>query len=143
MHFQFVVAPPTPALTPPAMPAPSDAVAELLRQILETQREQIGLLRASIEAQNHTVRWQHFLARWQAEFSHLPEVCKAALPQVERALLRLIDELSRGLLEEELGGLENDFHLSEFLDRYAIRISQMGTILNLLGPLADSARKEE
>ena len=62
---------------------------------------------------------------------------------MERAFLRLIDELSQGLREEGSAGLDNEFTVGEFLDRYAIRLTQMGTILNLLGPLADSSRKEE
>ena len=143
MHFQFVVAPPTPALTPPSLPAAHDSTTDLLRQLLEVQREQVGLLRSSLEAQHSGTRWHAFLARWEDEFPHLPTACRDVLPTIERAFLRLIEELSHNLRDEDSDGLESDFSVSEFLDRYAMRISQMGTILNLLGPLAEAARTEE
>jgi hypothetical protein len=33
--------------------------------------------------------------------------------------------------------------MSEFLDRYGFRLNQMGTILNLVGPLAEIATAAE
>jgi hypothetical protein len=60
---------------------------------------------------------------------------------VERAFLRLLDEVTRRLTDEDAGGIEDEFSLSEFLDRYGMRLSQLGTLLNTLGPIADAARQ--
>ena len=144
MHFQFEVSPfvssPTPAAEPPA-PPPSETV-DLLRQILEVQREQLAYLRASAAAHDMAARWRAFLQRWQDEFPHLGENCRRAMPVLERTYGKLISDLS-----EQLSGdgeaLDNDFALQEFLDRYGMRLAQLGTILNLVAPLADAGAQGE
>ena len=144
MHFQFIVAPPTPALTPPAPPA-SDNTHELLRQLLDVQREQLDLMQVAkaAETDGPQVRWQNFFDRWHEESPHLPRTIREVMPVVERAFLRLMDELTGHLKDEETGSLDNEFSLGEFLDRYAMRAGQLGTILNLLGQMADACPKEQ
>jgi hypothetical protein len=144
MHFQFEVSPfvtsPTPAAEPPA-PPPSET-ADLLRQILEVQREQLTYLRASAAAHDMAARWRAFLQRWQDEFPSLGENCRRAMPVLERTYGKLIADLT-----EQLSGdgdaLDNDFALQEFLDRYGMRLAQLGTILNLVAPLADAGAQGE
>jgi hypothetical protein len=138
MHFQFIVAPPTPALTPPAAPT-TEATAELLRQILDIQREQLTLMQTASASgsDNNLARWRNFFGRWQEEFPGLPVSLREILPTIERAYLRLMDEMVHHLKDEQNNGLDDDFSLSEFLDRYAIRASQIGTILNLVGQMAE------
>lgn len=142
MHFQFIVAPPTPALTPPTAP-PADSSAELLRQLLDIQREQLGLMRAVHSENGNMARWKNFFARWQDEFGHLPDALREALPKVEHAYLRLVDEATQFLRDEESSGIGDDFSLSEFLDRYAMKAAQLGSLLNMLGQLVEAARTEE
>lgn len=144
MHFQFIVAPPTPALTPPASPA-ADSPAELLRQLLDVQREQLNLMQASnaVNGDNATARWRSFFDRWHEEFPNLPADYRGVLPTVERAFLRLMSELVEHLKSEESNGLEDEFSLGEFLDRYAIRANQIGSVLNLLGQMAEAGRSDE
>ncbi len=145
MHFQFIVAPPTPALLPPAPPA-ADATAELLAQLLDVQREQLGLMQAQAAASggyNHSARWSAFFERWREEFPDLPQAFREVLPKVERAYLTLMSDLVHHLKDEDARGLEDEFSLGEFLDRYAIRASQVGTILNMLGQMADAAPRAE
>ena len=60
------------------------------------------------------------------------------LPVVERAYLKMIQELTDRLRGED-GGLDNEFVLAEFLDRYGMRLGQLGTIIGQLGPLAEAA----
>jgi hypothetical protein len=139
MHFQFIVAPPTPGLTPPAPPV-TDLPSELLKQILEVQREQLGLMQAAKppETDGNVTRWRNFFDRWHEEFPQLPVLMQRVLPIVERAFLRLMDEMGRTLTDEESGAIDNDFALAEFLDRFAMRTSQIGTILNMLGQMAEA-----
>lgn len=140
MHFQYVVAPPTVALpAPPPVPA-ADSQAGLLRELIDVQKEQLAYLRAGHDAQNATARWQAFLARWADEFPAVGAGCLKAFPLIERAFLRLLDDLTRGLTDEEADGIEDEFSLGEFLDRYGMRLAQLGNVLNVLGPLAEAAR---
>lgn len=142
MLFQFdVAAAPAAAATAEAMPA-SGETTDLLRQLLDIQREQLHLLRTSAAAHDSSHRWRSFLSRWQDDFAALPSACKRVLPQLERAYITLIADLAAHLKDE---ALDNDFTLSEFLDRYGIRLSQLGSILHLVGPLAeiDSASEEK
>jgi hypothetical protein len=143
MHFQFIVAPPTPALTPPAPPA-AETSADLLRQLLDVQREQLGVITTAAASQNegNAARWRNFFSRWHEDYPHLPSSLSEALPSVERAFLRLMDEMARYLKDEETAGLDDDFTLGEFLDRFAIRAGQIGSILNLLGQMTEACRGE-
>jgi hypothetical protein len=145
MHFQFdslsqFVTSPTPAAEPPGSP-PSETT-DLLRQILEVQREQLAYLRASAAAHDMAARWRAFLQRWQEEFPHLGENCRRAMPVLERTYGKLIADLTEGLCSDS-EALDNDFALQEFLDRYGMRLAQLGTILNLVAPLAEAGAPGE
>jgi hypothetical protein len=140
MHFQFEVFPTLPTtltLIPP--PGPEPGPVELLRQLLEVQREQLVLQRASVAAHDTGSRWRAFLQRWQDDFPGLPAACRGALPVLERAYITIIHELTDQLRQQGPDALDNDFALSEFLDRYGLRLGQLGTILSLVGPLAEAA----
>lgn len=140
MHFQYVVAPPTATLpVPPPSPA-ADVQAGLLRELVDVQKEQLAYLRAAHEAQHTSARWQAFLTRWAEEFPTVGDGCVRAFPVIERAFLRLLEEMSGKLADEDADDMEDEFALGEFLDRYGMRLSQLGNILNVLGPLADAAR---
>jgi hypothetical protein len=139
MHFQFEVAPPTPAV--PYLPQqahPADASVELLAKLVDLQSQQLTLMRASQANQDHLARWRALLGRWQDDFPGMGRRCKAILPPLERAYLELIADLAERLNNEETDGIENEFGLNEFLDRYGVRLSQLGTILGLIGTLADA-----
>jgi hypothetical protein len=118
-------------------------VADLLRQILEVQREQLNYQRAAAAAHDAGARWRAFLARWQHEFPDLSDGCRKALPHLERCYGQLIRDLTEKLTSEEENGLDNDFALQEFLDRYGMRLAQLGTILNLVAPLAEASPPTE
>jgi hypothetical protein len=118
-------------------------VVDLLRQILEVQREQLNYQRAAAAAHDATARWRAFLARWQNEFPDLSDGCRRALPHLERCYGQLIRDLTEKLTGDEDSGLDNDFALQEFLDRYGMRLAQLGTILNLVAPLAEAGPPAE
>jgi hypothetical protein len=145
MNFQFDVTPfltslPT-AAEPPPLP-PSETV-DLLRQMLEVQREQLAHLRAAAAAHDMGARWRAFLARWQKEFPNLGENCRKSLPVLEHTYGKMIADLTDQLCEDEHDALDTDFTLQEFLDRYGMRLAQLGTILNLVAPLAEAAPPPE
>jgi hypothetical protein len=144
MTAPIYVTPPAVRLPDPAAPPPAAGpdVADLLRQVLEGQRDQLAVLRAQAQTQDGAARWRAFLARWQTDFPDIGPACRQVLPVVERAYLGLIQELTDRLRDPD-GGLDNEFHLGEFLDRYGIRLGQLGTVLSQLGPLADAAPPAE
>ena len=121
-----------------AVPAAADPNAEtnaLLRQLLEVQREQLAFLKAAHDAGS---RWRAFVARWREDFPDLAGGCRQAVPILERTYSKLISELTERLCQEGDDALDNDFGLQEFLDRYGMRLAQLGTILNLVAPLAEA-----
>jgi hypothetical protein len=126
---------------PPLRPVPFETV-ELLRQLLEVQREQLNHLRAAAAAHDMGARWRAFLERWQGEFPDLSDTCRKALPVLEQCYGKLLAELT-----EQLSGggdaLDNDFALQEFLDRYGMRLGQLGTMINLVAPLAEAAERRD
>ena len=140
MDSPIYVTPPTVRL--PAAPAAGTEVADLLRQVLDVQREQLAVLRAQAAAQDAAARWRAFLARWHEEFPDVGTACKQVLPAVERAYLTLVKDLTDRVRDED-GGLDTDFALNEFLDRYGMRLGQLGAVLTQLGPLADAAPAEQ
>ena len=140
MQFQIDVssaAPSAQAAAPPLVPVPE--AVDLLRQLLEVQREQLAYQKAAAQAHDQAARWRAFLARWKDDFPGLSEACRRALPALERSYGQLIVELTASLNDQGGDALDNDFALQEFLDRYGMRLAQLGTILNLVGPLADAS----
>jgi hypothetical protein len=143
MHFQFDCTPTvTPTSTEPATPSPTEMV-DVLRQMLDVQREQLAYLRASYAAHDSSARWKAYLSRWQEDFPGLGDACKHVVPILERTYGQLVTELAQHLRENGGDTLDNDFTLQEFLDRYGMRLAQLGTILNLVGPLAEAGSQGE
>ena len=120
-------------------PVPGSEVADLLRQLLDVQREQVGLLRTQVAAQDGLAKWRAFLTRWGGEFPTIGGACKEILPVLERSDLMMIRELTDRLRDGERDDLDNEFVMGEFLDRYGSRLSQLGNIISQLSPIADAA----
>ncbi len=142
-NFQIessVANPPPPPTSPSALPAET---VDLLRQLLEVQREQLNFLRSIAAAHDSGARWRAFLSRWQGEFPDLSAGCRKALPVLEQTYGKLLTELTEYLSSNGTDALDNDFSLQEFLDRYGMRLGQLGTILNLVAPLADAGAQGE
>lgn len=143
MHAPMYVAPST--LTLPEAPPSTTETTEILKQILEVQRDQLALQRSHQAAQDGPSRWRSFLTRWETEFPNIAADCKGILPRLERSYLTMIREMIDRLNDADPDDLDNEFALGEFLDRYGIRLSQLGNILGQIGPLAEAApvRTEE
>jgi len=137
MQAPLYVTPSAPVAPPPgSVPA---EVTDLLRQILDAQREQVALLRAQVAAQDVAAKWRAFLAKWSGEFPELGGACRRVLPELERAYLTMLRELTERLRAEDPADLTDDFVLNEFLDRYGMRFSQLATVMSQVAPLAEAA----
>jgi len=128
------------AAPPPTTP-PEHALAGVLKSIVELQREQLTILRQQQANADHNARWRNFLNKWQEEFPRIGRDCRAALPQIERAYLLLIQEVTERIRESE-ETLESEFAVSEFLDRYALKLSQLGTLMSQLAPIVEATPPE-
>lgn len=140
-----------PPLTVHALPdaVPPSEATELLRQVVALQGEQLAVLKAQQQvqqahqaSQDGGARWRAFLARWDAEFPGIGGGCKQVLPLLERAYLTLIRDLT-DKLKDDPDALDDEFGLSEFLDRYGMRLGQLGNLIGQLSPLADAATANE
>ena len=144
MNFQIDVSSAMPAV-PTDPPPPANPVAEtvdLLKQLLEVQKEQLSYQRAAVAAHDMGARWRAYLARWQQEFPGLGDACKKAMPALERSFGKLITELTNCVNDDD-EAIDNEFALQEFLDRYGMRLAQLGNILNMVAPLAEAASQTE
>jgi len=139
MQFQFGM---TPSPNEPVPPA-GDSATELLRQLLEAQKELVAVQKAMLQAMDGNARWRQLIQRWQSEFPTLSAVAKDALPLLERAYTSMLNSLVEELQEKGSDGLENDFALQEFLDRYGMRLGQLSHLLNLVAPLAEMTAQNE
>ncbi len=138
LNFQIETTAPSPPASTGPTAFPAEAI-DLLRQLVEVQREQLTQLRASAAAHDNGARWRAFLNRWHDEFPDLSDTCRKALPVLEQTYGKLISEMTEHLSSNGGDALDNDFALQDFLDRYGMRLGQLGTILNLVAPLADAA----
>jgi anti-sigma-K factor RskA len=127
---------------PPPAPAASPETVELLKQILEVQKEQLSYQRAAAAAHDVSARWRAYLTRWQQEFPDLGDACRKAMPDLERSFGKLIAELTNCVNDDD-EAIDNDFALQEFLDRYGMRLAQLGNILNMVAPLAEASSQPE
>ncbi len=143
MNPQFDVNPFASAPVEPPRPLPAGVEAvDLLRQILELEREQVGLLRGMMAAHDAGARWRNFLARWREAFPDLGTGCRESLQVLEKAYAALIADMVESLRQAG-GELDSDFALQEFLDRYGMRLAQLGTILSLVAPIAEAGQQGE
>ena len=118
--------------------APPNELAELLRQLIALQQEQVSLLKVQLANQDSTARWRAFLARWEEEFPGVGVACRQAMPAIERAYLTLVRDAVEKIAEDP-DMLTDEFSLAEFLDRYGTRLGQMGNLMGQVVPLADAA----
>ena len=123
----------------PEPTSPAREIADLLRQLVGLQHEQIGLLKAQVAGQDNGSKWRAFLARWEDEFPQIGCGVQAGAPDSGAGLSRARPRVDRRVNAAEAAELDDEFVLGEFLDRFGIRLGQLGNILSQLAPLADAA----
>jgi transketolase len=153
MQSQFDVASlATPTSAPLAPLQPGELNAELLRQIMELQRDQLAqilqvqrdhLALAKNMAQDNNARWRTLLSRWQKDMPELTARCKQAYPMLERAYVHMIASMVEEISEKDEDDLDNEFAAQDFLDRYGMRLGQLGHMVHVIGSLAEAANQNE
>jgi hypothetical protein len=151
MQFQFDIASSSsiPLAAPPLGP---EAIPDLLRQILEVQRDQLNqilevqkehLQHVRIVAQENLARWRNLLGRWQNEHPEFADHCKQAYPLMEKIYVQMLANLVEEVSEQGDDALDSDFAVQEFLDRYGMKLGQLSHILSIIGPLSEAAQQLE
>ncbi|HTD78746.1 MAG TPA: hypothetical protein VK898_13995 [Chloroflexota bacterium] len=157
MTFQFDTS--QQHLRPPSAPQqPGDNTQELLRQLLEAQRDntaqqrellmqmlavqQEQLNQARTAAADAQARWRNLLSRWQAQHPEFADQCRQAYPLLEKAYVGLLVGMVEEVAQQGEDALDTDFTVQEFLDRYGMRIGQLSHLLSVIGPLAEAAAQE-
>src|ERR1700733_10035736 len=116
MQFQFDVATSTAnPIQAPQQPT-GDSVPDLMRLLLEQQRDHLNHVRA--QAQDSLSRWRNLLSRWQKDHPEFSEHCKKAYPSMEKIYVQLIVSMVEELAHQDDDAMESDFAVQEFLDRY-------------------------
>jgi hypothetical protein len=152
MQFQFDIASTTKAPPPVQKPLTPESVPELLRQMLdlqrdhyaqmlELQREQLNQARAT--AQDNLARWRNMLTRWAETYPGFSDHCKKAYPLMERSYVHLLVTLVEELSEQGEDALDSDFAVQEFLDRFGMKIGQLSHLLGIIGPLSEAAQQND
>lgn len=146
MQFQFDIST-TQQPKPVPVPTGPEAVPELLRQLLDLQREGFTqmlevqrehLTHARHVHQEHLQRWKNVMSRWNKVFPELAGQCKKVYPALERAYLSMVDNLVQDLMEVADDGFDSDFALQDFLDRHGMRVGQLAHLLSIIGPLSEA-----
>lgn len=148
MQFQFDIT------TAPQQPKPvptsngPEVVPDLLRHILDLQREgftqmlevqRAQLAHAQHVHQEHLQRWKNVMGRWNKVFPELAGQCKQVYPSLERAYLSMVENLVQDLIDQGEDGFDSDFALQDFLDRHGARVGQLAHLLSIIGPLSEAA----
>lgn len=123
---------------PPLPTGSLSEVTEMLRVQAEMLREQNHYLRTLVMYGDSGPKWKNFLSRWKNDFPDAGPDCKQVLPEVERAYLNCIQEVTDRLRDTDSDELQNDFSLGEFLDKFGTRLNQLSGIMHHLTPLADN-----
>jgi hypothetical protein len=139
----IIVSSPHVRLPAPVPPSPTGEMADLLRQLIDLQRDHLAVVRQQQANQDEREKWKVFYGRFSSEFPDLPASCKAVLPLVERTYLGVMSELTERLSNESETDLTSEFTLQEILDRYAPRMMQLGNLLGQIGHLANLAPPPE
>jgi hypothetical protein len=126
----------SPGVMLPPSPVMSSAATDLLKQLIELQQEHLNFVKYQQAMHDERLKWANLHGRWAGEFPELPTMCKSVLPKVERAYMGLLQEVTDALTSDENDVFENDYSLAEFLDKYSVRIAQLG---NILGPMNNMA----
>jgi hypothetical protein len=98
-------------------------------------------MKAQQASHDGNAKWRAFLARWESEFPGIGSSCKQMLPSLERAYLSMIRDVTEKLATDP-DTLSDEFMLSEFLDRYGMRLGQLGNIVSQLALLADASQEK-
>ena len=150
MQFQFDIASSTNVTLPKPQPATPETVADLLRQLLDLEREGFQqMLNLQAEHLNHVramaqenlARWRSLLSKRKDEHPEFGDFCKKAYSVMETAFVQLLETMARDVAEQGEDGFDSEFAIQEFIDRYGMKVGQFSHLMSIIGPLSEAAHQ--
>jgi hypothetical protein len=145
MNMQVVdVSPSVVAVGPEGAITQSDIVLRLLHEILQTQRQQLEVSREILQtAREHRQRQHAELEAWQRDNQHVVERCREVLGTLSRVHSGMLSDIAEYIRENEETMLENEFSISEFVDRFGPRMHHLSAMLGVLKQVSTPASGEQ
>jgi hypothetical protein len=96
---------------------------------------------ARMMSQENLARWRNLLTKRKETHPEFGECCKNAYPIMEKAFVQLLESMARDVAEQGDDGLDNDFAIQEFIDRYGMKVGQFSHMMSIIGPLSEAAHQ--
>ncbi len=111
----------------------NDTVARLLHDILQTQRQVLEVSREMLQFARENRQRQHMeLEAWQRDNQHVVERCREVLGVLSRVHSGMLSDVAEYIRENEETLMENEFSISEFVDRFGPRMHNLSALLGVL-----------
>ena len=145
MNMQIVdVSPAVVSVGPDAGISSGDIVIRLLHEILQTQRQQLEVSREMLQFARENRQRQHAeLEAWQRENQHVVEKCREVLGILSRVHSGMMSDIAEYIRENEETLLENEFSISEFVDRFGPRMHHLSAMLGVLKQVSTPGNSEQ
>lgn len=122
----------------------NDIVLRLLHEILQTQRQQLEVSRELLHAaREHRQRQHAELEAWQRDNQGVVERCREVLGILSRVHSGMLSDIAEYIRENEETMLENEFSISEFVDRFGPRMHHLSAMLGVLKQVSTPASGEQ
>ena len=132
------------ALGPEGAFSPNDIVIRLLHDILQAQRQQLEVGREMLQLARENRQRQHAeLEAWQRENQHVVERCREVLGTLSRVHSGMLSDIAEYIRENEETMLENEFSISEFVDRFGPRMHHLSAMLGVLKQVCSPGNSEQ
>ena len=60
---------------------------------------------------------------------------------MEKAFVQLLETMARDAADQGEDGLDGEFAIQEFIDRYGMKVGQLSHLLGIIGPLSEAAHQ--
>ena len=138
------VSPTVVAVGPEGMIDINDTMVRLLHEILQVQRQQVELTRELLQfSRENRQRQQAELEAWQRDNQGVVERCREVLGTLSRLHSALLGDMADYINENEEMLLENDFSMSEFVDRFGPRLHHLSAMLSIFKQVSTPNNAEQ
>ncbi len=145
LNMQVVdVSPAVVAVGPSGAIGLNDTIARLLHDILQVQRQQLELTKELLQvSKENRQRQQAELEAWQRENQGIVERCREVIGTLSRVHSGMLSDLASHVQENEESLLENEFSVSEFVDRFGPRMHHLSAMLGVMKQVCTPANTGE
>ena len=122
----------------------NDSMVRLLHEMLHVQRQQVELTRELLQfTRENRQRQQAELEAWQRDNQGVVERCREVLGTLSRIHSALLGDMADHINENEEMLLENDFSMSEFVDRFGPRLHHLSAMLSVFKQVSTPSSSEQ